>query len=59
MLPILGPDPDVPELIYACGHSKNGILLAPETGLAIGRLARGLRTDADLIPFSVTRFGAQ
>jgi glycine oxidase len=31
LLPILGPDPEYPTLIYACGHSRNGILLAPIT----------------------------
>ena len=27
--PILGADPDVPAICYACGFSRNGILLAP------------------------------
>lgn len=30
-LPILGPDPEVPDLCYATGHHRNGILLAPLT----------------------------
>lgn len=29
LLPLLGPDPDTPRIIYATGHSRNGILLAP------------------------------
>lgn len=57
-LPILGPDPDVQGLIYACGHFRNGILLAPamvewaETEMS--RLANepGLQDC-----FSVRRFG--
>jgi glycine oxidase len=29
--PILGPDPQLPDLCYATGHHRNGILLAPVT----------------------------
>ncbi len=56
LLPILGPDPEIPSLIYACGHSKNGILLAPETAVAVSRLARGLPAGSDVAPFTITRF---
>ncbi len=56
MLPILGPDPDLPELLYACGHSKNGILLAPATADAMVHWCRGGATDAVLAPFSISRF---
>jgi glycine oxidase len=55
-LPILGPDPDVPHLLYACGHGRNGILLAPITGEAIGALAVGAPTQYDLSPFGIERF---
>lgn len=52
--PILGPDPAWPALIYACGHSRNGVLLAPATARAIGRLL--LDGDApELAPFAVDR----
>lgn len=57
MLPIIGPDPDASRLIYACGHSKNGILLAPATALAVTSLVRGLPFELSLEPFAVTRFG--
>ena len=56
MLPILGRDPDMPALIYACGHSKNGILLAPETAAIVTRLALNQPPIRDLARFSVTRF---
>jgi glycine/D-amino acid oxidase-like deaminating enzyme len=56
MLPIIGPDPADPRLIYACGHSKNGILLAPATAAAVRALAQRHSTTADLTPFSITRF---
>ncbi|HEV7702967.1 MAG TPA: FAD-dependent oxidoreductase [Gemmatimonadaceae bacterium] len=55
-LPILGRDPDVPHLLYACGHGRNGILLAPITGEAIGALAVGAQTPHDLAPFAIERF---
>ena len=41
--PILGPDPDSPALVYACGFSRNGILFAP---WAAARLADVLVGDA-------------
>jgi glycine oxidase len=56
MLPIIGADPSDPRLIYACGHSKNGILLAPATAVAVAALATGARPSADLAPFSIRRF---
>ena len=55
-LPILGADPDVPALLYACGHSRNGILLGPATGEAIAALADDGAPTHDLTPFAVTRF---
>jgi glycine/D-amino acid oxidase-like deaminating enzyme len=55
-LPILGPDPFERALIYACGHSKNGILLAPETAAIVARLALGEPPERDISRFSVTRF---
>jgi glycine/D-amino acid oxidase-like deaminating enzyme len=56
LLPILGRDPDTSSLIYACGHSKNGILLAPETAAVVSRLARDLPPGRDISRFSVSRF---
>lgn len=55
-LPILGPDPDLPRLLYACGHGRNGILLAPITGEAIGALAVGAQSPHDVSPFAIERF---
>lgn len=57
-LPILGPDPDRPALIYACGHSRNGILLGPLTATCIAAVALGQPSPADLSPFEVTRFAS-
>lgn len=55
-LPILGPDPELPQLLYACGHGRNGILLAPITGAAIGALATGGRSTYELSSFAIERF---
>jgi glycine oxidase len=56
MLPLIGSDPDDERLIYACGHSKNGILLAPATAVAIACLALGNDVPFELTPFRVDRF---
>jgi glycine/D-amino acid oxidase-like deaminating enzyme len=56
MLPIIGRDPDVPQLLYACGHSKNGILLAPATARAITELVTGNGNTLDTSEFSISRF---
>ena len=55
LLPIIGPDPSSPSLIYACGHSRNGVLMAPLTGDCVSALIRGVPSPADLAPFSVER----
>ena len=59
MLPILGGEPTDERLIYACGHSKNGILLAPATALAIAALALGQASPFDLTPFRADRFSGR
>lgn len=56
MLPILGADPEWPSLFYACGHSKNGVLLAPATAVAIAALCLDETPPVDIRPFSVSRF---
>lgn len=55
-LPILGPDPDVEGLLYATGHYRNGILLAPLTGELVGALALHEPPAHDLGCFSIGRF---
>jgi glycine/D-amino acid oxidase-like deaminating enzyme len=58
MLPILGFAPDLPSLVYACGHSRNGILLAPATAEVISALVNGESPLCDIEPFRVNRFPA-
>jgi glycine oxidase len=52
--PILGRG-TVDGLLYATGHSRNGILLAPITADAIAAEALGERPPVDLAPFSPAR----
>jgi glycine oxidase len=57
-LPFIGPDPDVPNLWYATGHGRNGILLA---GLTADIIARGFSDEAverevNLDPVDPSRF---
>ena len=56
MLPIIDRDPSDPRLVYACGHSKNGILLAPMTGDCVAALIVGDLPPFDLTPYAATRF---
>ncbi|PYS96838.1 MAG: glycine oxidase ThiO [Acidobacteria bacterium] len=54
-LPVIGSGPAA-GLWYACGHLRNGILLAPITALVIVRLLRGESPGIDLTPFDPRRF---
>ena len=56
MLPIIGPDPEHHSLIYACGHSRNGVLMAPLTGDLIADLVTGTPLSLDLAQFRPGRF---
>ncbi len=55
-LPILGADPGVAGLIYATGHYRNGILLAPITAKAISELITKGQSSISIAPFSAARF---
>ena len=56
MLPILGAEPTDERLIYACGHSKNGILLAPATAISMAAVVLERSAPFDLTPFRADRF---
>jgi glycine oxidase len=58
LLPIIGRDPSYPGLIYACGHSRNGVLLSPLTGECVADIATGSAPPVDITPFAVERFAA-
>jgi glycine oxidase len=53
--PILGPAP-LDGLIYATGHHRNGILLAPVTADTIARLVLDGTIDPAIRPFGIERF---
>ena len=54
-LPILGPV-DIDGLVFATGHYRNGILLAPVTAKLIGEWITERRTSIDWEAFSPLRF---
>jgi glycine oxidase len=56
--PILGAGP-LDGLIYATGHHRNGILLAPVTADAIARLVIDGDADPAIRPFGIERFVAR
>jgi glycine oxidase len=58
LLPILDRDPEYPAVVYACGHSKNGVLMAPLTGDCVGALVAGEEVPYPLNSFKVTRFAS-
>jgi glycine oxidase len=56
-LPIIGASSIVPNLIYATGHYRNGILLAPLTANLVADALVDGRMDPLLAPLSPRRFG--
>ena len=54
-LPLLGPVPEVEEVVVATGHHRNGILLAPVTAQLLRELIVDGRTSIPLAPFRVDR----
>jgi len=58
MRPIIDRESRAESLIYACGHSKNGILLAPLTGDCVADLITKGSSRIDLRAFAASRFDA-
>lgn len=56
-LPVLGPDPEYPGIVYATGHHRNGILLAPVTARLVADVVLGREPGVELEPYGVGRFG--
>jgi glycine oxidase len=54
-LPIICADPEFQRVVYACGHGRNGILLAPATAEAVADLLAGIAPRNDLQPFAIDR----
>lgn len=55
--PILGADPEAPALHYACGYSRNGVLVSPLAADCLAALIAGDDPGFDLTPFAVERLG--
>ena len=53
--PVIGPSA-VPGLVWATGHWRHGILLAPITGEAVAAALAGEEPPARTLPFSPARF---
>lgn len=56
-LPLVGRSATLPGLIYACGHYRNGALLAPLTAWLIAGLVAGDRSDPALDLLAPARAG--
>jgi glycine oxidase len=54
--PIIGPDPDLEGLLYATGYGRDGITLAPLTGIIVADLALTGESEHDWRPFRPDRF---
>jgi glycine oxidase len=57
-LPIIGRSGALPALMYATGHYRNGVLLAPLTASLVADALLDNRIDPMLAPFAPERFGA-
>ena len=54
--PIICQDPDHSGIIYACGFSRNGILLAPWAAAQLSEVFAGRAASPCLAPFHIDRF---
>lgn len=55
-LPVLGASPSLPNLFYAMGHFRSGILLSAITGEIINDLIHSRTPAIEIAPFSPKRF---
>lgn len=55
-LPLLGAHPSHPRHLFATGHFRNGILLAPATAHLLAAIILGDPPSFDLAPFAPVRF---
>ena len=56
-LPVIGASRVVPNLMYATGHYRNGVLLAPLTAQLVADAMLDHRADPALAAVSPARFG--
>jgi glycine oxidase len=56
-LPVIGTRGDLPGVIFATGHFRNGVLLSLVTARVVASLVAGVRPPVDIAAFSPERFG--
>jgi glycine oxidase len=56
-LPIIGPSATMPQVFYAAGHYRSGVLLAPLTAGLIATLVLDGRAGPELDALRPARFG--
>jgi D-amino-acid dehydrogenase len=55
-MPVIGPAPGHPSVLFAFGHCMIGLGLGAVTGRTIGELAAGRKPSIDITPFRPERF---
>jgi D-amino-acid dehydrogenase len=55
-LPVIGPSPANPQLLYAFGHGHLGLTQSAATGELIGDLLDRAAPPIDMAPYAITRF---
>ncbi len=55
-LPVIGPAPEEPRVLYAFGHGHLGLTQSAATAELVAALAAGRAPGIDLTPFSAARF---
>ena len=55
-LPVIGPSPRSPNILFAFGHQHVGLTLSGATGKLIADLVAGRQPPIDLSPYSASRF---
>jgi D-amino-acid dehydrogenase len=55
-LPVLGPVPGIRGIFLVTGHGPTGLTLGPFSAKVIAAQMLGKSSDADLAPFSISRF---
>ena len=55
-LPVIGPSPTHPRVVYAFGHGHLGLTQAATTGRLVADLIQGRPTPVDMAPYSIARF---
>jgi glycine/D-amino acid oxidase-like deaminating enzyme len=56
-LPVIGVSATLPNLVYATGHYRNGVLLAPLTAQLVADALLERKFDLALTAVSPARFG--